>query len=77
MLIKFWNKVINLVNVKLVELNDEGRGEIVFYFVDGSVLRCRPMAEKDEYFERLWNYFSSLNVFQEKEEGKPPLFLSF
>jgi hypothetical protein len=72
-LIKFWNKIINLANVKMIELNDEGRGEIVFYFVDGSFLRCKPMAEEDPNFERLWNYFSSLNNLQEKEErGKAP-----
>jgi hypothetical protein len=76
-LIKFWNKIINLANVKMIELNDEGRGEIIFYFVDGSFLRCKPMAEEDSNFEKMWEYFSSLKSFQEKGEGTEPLFLNF
>jgi hypothetical protein len=65
-LIKFWNRIINLANVKMIELNDEGRGEIIFYFIDGSFLQYKPMAERDVDFEKIWDYFSSLNNFQEK-----------
>jgi hypothetical protein len=70
-LIKFWNKIINLANVKLVELNDEGRGEIIFYFIDGSVLKCKPMAERDVEFERLWDYFCPFDNLQEKRGEAP------
>ena len=62
MFIKFWDKIINLSNVKMIELNDEGRGEIVFHFIDGNILRCKPRAERDYDFEKIWDYLSSFPI---------------
>jgi hypothetical protein len=62
-LIKLGNRIINLDNVKMIELVKEGRGEIVFHFIDGSLLRCKPMGEKDDDFERVWEYLSGLWTF--------------
>ncbi|MCI4463755.1 MAG: hypothetical protein JHC30_06260 [Caldisericum sp.] len=63
-LIKIGNKVINLQNVKFVELSkNSSEREIRFYFVDGSLSYCRLGADEiDIEFDAVWRYFTNLEV---------------
>jgi hypothetical protein len=65
-LIKIGQRIVNLNNVKFVELkkNEEGR-EIVFHFVDGSYSYCNLKDEEDidREFEIAWDYLNGMWVF--------------
>jgi len=64
-LIKIGQRIINLQNVKFIELvENEKEREIRFYFVDGSFSYCNlKKDEEDRDFETAWEYLSGLWVF--------------
>jgi hypothetical protein len=65
LLIKIGQRIINLNNVKVVELIEvNGSREIRFYFTDGSYIYCTlKKDERDIEFETVWEYLSRLWVF--------------
>jgi hypothetical protein len=64
-LIKIGQRIINLNNVKFIELQEvNGSKEIRFYFTDGSYSYCTlKEGERDIEFETVWEYLSRLWVF--------------
>jgi hypothetical protein len=66
LLIKIGQRIINLNNVKFIELSeitDKGR-EIRFYFIDGSFSYCIVKKEEENReFDVAWEYLSGLWVF--------------
>ncbi|MCI4463613.1 MAG: hypothetical protein JHC30_05520 [Caldisericum sp.] len=64
-LVKIGQRIINLQNVKFIELMEsESEREIRFYFVDGSYsyVNLKNNVE-DQDFETAWEYLSGLWVF--------------
>ena len=64
-LIKIGHKIINLQNVKMIELIENFQGkEIRFYFIDGSYSYCNLKdGEEDIDFETAWTELNRLWVF--------------
>jgi len=64
-LIKIGRKIINLQNVKMIELIENFQGkEIRFYFIDGSYSYCNLKdGEEDIDFETAWAELNRLWVF--------------
>jgi len=62
--IKIGQRVVNLQNVKLIELIESSQErEIRFYFIDGSYSYCTlKKDEKDENFEIVWYFLNDLKV---------------
>jgi hypothetical protein len=65
LLIKIGQKIINLNNVKFVELIEvNGSREIRFYFIDGSYSYFTlKESERDIEFETVWEYLGRSWVF--------------
>jgi hypothetical protein len=64
-LIKIGHRIINLQNVKLIELIENSQGkEIRFYFIDGSYSSYNlKNGEEDIDFETAWAELNRLWVF--------------
>jgi hypothetical protein len=64
LLIKIGQRIVNLDNVKFVELikTDEVR-EIRFYFVDGSFIYFNTKNNEDREFDVVWEYLNGLWAF--------------
>jgi len=62
--IKVGQRIVNLQNVKFIELIENSRGrEIRFYFIDGSYCYCNLEANvEDREFEYAWHHLNNLKV---------------